>query len=517
MTDEQFTPLAERYMDTVFRVAYSYLRCRDDADDVTQDVLIQLYKEDKAFESDAHVKNWLIRVTVNRCKNVLRAPWHKAEDIADYENTLVFEQPQYRELFDAVMSLDRRYRLPVLLYYYEGYRQREIAGLLGIPEETVRTRLARAREKLKHILSEVPHMHDRELFEKAFSPLHASPDTLTEVRKTMRNEKKTRRALGKGAVIAIAAALTLTVAVASGIVTLIKADVSPADKVDDATHRAFTDDIDAAAPVVDDGKGGLVPVPDMERIPGDVQTTQRLVGQYLSKLDAEMTVDSNTIKLGTFLIDENGLGLLTYSVENPSGVGYTDVGYGEGIDLPLQPTLHFRSPDEGNALFAKCYVDKETSTDTCLNVVLYFAAGTSFRQGDLLYVTMQDELGQPYSIAVQPRTYVPVATLTSGSETLTLSPLGMSIRNAHPDREPLVDELTLRYQDGSEFTVESSSRSLMNWVVGCMRGSDDVPFADNTYVFDRLVDVDAVTSVTLEGHQHTDGAADDTFTLTYQP
>ena len=341
-------------------------------------------------------------------------------------------------------------------------------------------------------------MHDRELFEKAFSPLHASPDTLTEVRKTMQNEKKTRRALGKGAVIAIAAALTLTVAVASGIVTLIKADVSPADKVDD-------------------GKGGLVPVPDMERIPGDVQTTQRLVGQYLSKLDAEMTVDSNTIKLGTFLIDENGLGLLTYSVENPDGVGYTDVGYGEGIDLPLQPTLHFRSPDEGNALFAKCYVDKETSTDTCLNVVLYFAAGTSFRQGDLLYVTMQDELGQPYSIAVQPRTYVPVATLTSGSETLTLSPLGMSIRNAHPDREPLVDELTLRYQDGSEFTVESSSRSLMNWVVGCMRGSDDVPFADNTYVFDRLVDVDAVSSVTLEGHQHTDGAADDTFTLTYQP
>ncbi len=156
MTDEQFTPLAERYMDTVFRVAYSYLRCRDDADDVTQDVLIQLYKEDKAFESDAHIKNWLIRVTVNRCKNVLRAPWHRMEDIADYENSLTFEEPQYRELFEAVMSLDRRYRLPVLLYYYEGYRQREIAALLGVPEETVRTRLSRARDKLKHILSEVP-------------------------------------------------------------------------------------------------------------------------------------------------------------------------------------------------------------------------------------------------------------------------------------------------------------------------------------------------------------------------
>lgn len=361
-------------------------------------------------------------------------------------------------------------------------------------------------------------MHDRELFEKAFSPLHASPDTLTEVRKTMRNEKKTRRALGKGAVIAIAAALTLTVAVASGIVTLIKADVSPADKVDDATHRAFTDDIDAAAPVVDDGKGGLVPVPDMERIPGDVQTTQRLVGQYLSKLDAEMTVDSNTIKLGTFLIDENGLGLLTYSVENPSGVGYTDVGYGEGIDLPLQPTLHFRSPDEGNALFAKCYVDKETSTDTCLNVVLYFAAGTSFRQGDLLYVTMQDELGQPYSIAVQPRTYVPVATLTSGSETLTLSPLGMTIVNPDPSREIHTDEVLVNAKDGSSFAVESSSKNLMNWVIGSITGDGQAAFENYTYVFNRLVDVNEVGSVTLTGYYYNlDGSDNDTVSLTYQP
>ena len=156
MTDQQFVPLAQRYMDTIFRVAYSYLRSRSDADDVTQEVLIQLYKTDIAFENDAHLKRWLLRVTVNRCKNIFRSPWRKVEDIADYENSLTFDAPEHRELFDAVMSLDRRYRLPVLLYYYEGYRQREIAGLLDIPEETVRTRLARAREKLKHILSEVP-------------------------------------------------------------------------------------------------------------------------------------------------------------------------------------------------------------------------------------------------------------------------------------------------------------------------------------------------------------------------
>ena len=155
MTDQQFVPLAQRYMDTIFRIAYSYLRSQADADDVTQDVLIQLYKTDTAFESDDHLKHWLIRVTVNRCKNIFRSPWRKVEDIADYENSLTFDAPEHRELFDAVMALDKRYRLPVLLYYYEGYSQKEIAGLLGVPEETIRTRLFRARGKLKTTLTEV--------------------------------------------------------------------------------------------------------------------------------------------------------------------------------------------------------------------------------------------------------------------------------------------------------------------------------------------------------------------------
>ena len=155
MTDQQFVPLAQRYMDTIFRIAYSYLRSQADADDVTQDVLIQLYKTDTAFESDDHLKHWLIRVTVNRCKNIFRSPWRKVEDIADYENSLTFDAPEHRELFDAVMALDKRYRLPVLLYYYEGYSQKEIAGLLGVPEETIRTWLFRARGKLKTTLTEV--------------------------------------------------------------------------------------------------------------------------------------------------------------------------------------------------------------------------------------------------------------------------------------------------------------------------------------------------------------------------
>lgn len=76
-SNEAFAQNAEKYMDTVFRVAYGWLKNPDDANDVTQDVLIELYKTDKAFESDAHLKNWLIRVTVNRCKMLFRSPWRR--------------------------------------------------------------------------------------------------------------------------------------------------------------------------------------------------------------------------------------------------------------------------------------------------------------------------------------------------------------------------------------------------------------------------------------------------------
>lgn len=70
LTRERFAALAEKYMDMVFRVAYGYMRSRDDADDITQDVLLRLYCTDTLFDSEEHVRNWLIRVTVNQCKRL---------------------------------------------------------------------------------------------------------------------------------------------------------------------------------------------------------------------------------------------------------------------------------------------------------------------------------------------------------------------------------------------------------------------------------------------------------------
>ena len=153
-SNEVFTPISEKYMDEIFRVAYGWLRNPDDANDVTQDVLIELYKTDKMFASDAHLRNWLVRVTVNRCKMLFRVPWRKVEDIDAYAETLGFEQESDQELFKAVMTLDQKYRVPLLLFYHEGYSTAEVASMLGIPEKTVSTRLFRARGKLRGILEE---------------------------------------------------------------------------------------------------------------------------------------------------------------------------------------------------------------------------------------------------------------------------------------------------------------------------------------------------------------------------
>ena len=154
MTDERFVSCAKQYMDMVFRIAYGYLKNSSDAEDVTQEVMLRLYRTETDFASEEHRKRWLIRVTVNCCKSLFRTPWRQQENLDDYAETLGFEREDYTALFTAVMGLERKYRVPLLLYYFEGYAVKEIGELLHLPENTVSTRLRRARAKLKDMLTE---------------------------------------------------------------------------------------------------------------------------------------------------------------------------------------------------------------------------------------------------------------------------------------------------------------------------------------------------------------------------
>ena len=155
MLDEsEFVRQVNTNKGTVFRVAYGYLRNKADAEDVVQNAVFKLYRCEREFESDEHVKRWLIRVTVNECTSLYRALRRRPENIDDYLETLAMSSERHADLVRKVMRLPARYRNAVYLYYYEGYSTREVAELLRVPEATVRTRLARGRRRLKAILGE---------------------------------------------------------------------------------------------------------------------------------------------------------------------------------------------------------------------------------------------------------------------------------------------------------------------------------------------------------------------------
>lgn len=156
-TEQQFTDLVNKYINTVFRVALNYLKNPDDAEDVMQNVFEKLLCQTKPFEGDAHIRYWLIHVTINECRYILRSPWRKRESIDDYTRKLSFDSREQSDLFQTVMSLPKRYRLPIYLHYYEGYDTNEIAEILKIPKGTVCTNLRRGRELLKKQLQEVEH------------------------------------------------------------------------------------------------------------------------------------------------------------------------------------------------------------------------------------------------------------------------------------------------------------------------------------------------------------------------
>ncbi len=149
MREDDFVRAAEQYRNMIWRLALHALRSHADADDITQEVLLRLYRSGKDFESEDHLRFWLVRVTVNCCKKVLLSPWRKMEPLEDFQEKLSVLLPERSALFDAVMALPDLYRVPLYLYYYEGYSTEEIGRILRVPRATVATRLHRGRALLR--------------------------------------------------------------------------------------------------------------------------------------------------------------------------------------------------------------------------------------------------------------------------------------------------------------------------------------------------------------------------------
>ncbi|MCL2519094.1 MAG: RNA polymerase sigma factor [Oscillospiraceae bacterium] len=143
-----------RYQDMVYRIAFTYCKNYSDAEDITQEVFLRYLKTDKEFNDDEHLKAWLIRVTVNAAKNLLRSAWFRKTDSISEHEDLCEPEHEHPEVYHEVMALAERYRSVVMLYYFEDYSVKEIAEILRRSETAVQTQLQRARAILKEKLKE---------------------------------------------------------------------------------------------------------------------------------------------------------------------------------------------------------------------------------------------------------------------------------------------------------------------------------------------------------------------------
>ena len=152
-TDDCFEEVMEEYADMIYRIAYANVRVKADTDDVFQEVWCRYYQKNKTFESEEHRRNWLINVTLKCCKKIYSSVRYKRTVLTDDMSLLKEKLPERDfEIYDAVIRLPEKYRIPVYLYYYEDFSVNEISEITKTNASTVRSQMKRGREKLKEIL-----------------------------------------------------------------------------------------------------------------------------------------------------------------------------------------------------------------------------------------------------------------------------------------------------------------------------------------------------------------------------
>lgn len=154
MTNNEMELLYDKYSGSVYRLAFSYLKNSADAEDIVQEVFMKLFSTDIIFPDERSEKAWIMTVTANKCRDMLRSLTYKYfhHSVALEDADLIYETPEESAVYHAVMELPPKYRIVIHLYYYEGYSTAETAKIIGISETAVQTRLYRGRNLLKKSL-----------------------------------------------------------------------------------------------------------------------------------------------------------------------------------------------------------------------------------------------------------------------------------------------------------------------------------------------------------------------------
>ena len=146
--------LVNTYSDLILRLSYTYLNSTCDAQDICQTVFLKLLQAPRSFDNMEHERAWIIRTTVNLCKDLLKKHWRRTTVTLDAAEHVPAPEPEEGSLAAALELLPPKYRTVLYLYYYEGYSAKAIAALLGEKPATIFTRLDRGRQKLRTYLEQ---------------------------------------------------------------------------------------------------------------------------------------------------------------------------------------------------------------------------------------------------------------------------------------------------------------------------------------------------------------------------
>ena len=152
-SEQEVNRVIELYGDTVRRLCMIYLKNYADTEDIFQNVFLKYATSSVKFENDEHEKAWFIRVTINKCKDLLKSFFRNRtvslDDIVEKPEAMPSD---YREVLEAVLSLPLKYRNVVYLHYYERYSAPQISHILGKNVNTVYTLLTRSKKMLREKL-----------------------------------------------------------------------------------------------------------------------------------------------------------------------------------------------------------------------------------------------------------------------------------------------------------------------------------------------------------------------------
>jgi len=156
-TKERLEQIFRDYYQLIYRVAFSQVKNHADAEDITQEVFLKIIRHDMRYQSMEHERAWIVRVTVNLCRDLLKSKWHKTsvsmEEVSEAQRGSCENFTEIQDdMMWAVLQLPEKYRNCLYLFYYEDYSIKEIAQSLEMPENTVKTNLKRGRQALKEFL-----------------------------------------------------------------------------------------------------------------------------------------------------------------------------------------------------------------------------------------------------------------------------------------------------------------------------------------------------------------------------